>query len=177
MIWIEGRGKSVVCEPVIKEAVVNKPYRIPYNQIDESRGDITSKCLVISCTTAGKVAAPRVATHPESFQATHAYETVGLLTLLLPQGGGGEGWWFSVHTLLHLNNLSTRPFLVASYVRPTNAPLGAVELKRRTHPFMVQPYCTPTCIVSPTNEPWQVATAVAAVRSSRDERVVLVSRD
>ncbi|GJR59788.1 hypothetical protein Tco_1501950 [Tanacetum coccineum] len=56
----------------------------------------TSKCLVISCTTAGKVAAPRIATHPEPFQATHACETVGLLPLLLPQGGGGEGWWFRV---------------------------------------------------------------------------------
>ncbi|GJY36675.1 hypothetical protein Tco_0422053 [Tanacetum coccineum] len=41
---------------------------------------------------------------------------------------------------------------------------------------MVRPYSTPTCIVSPTNEPWQVATAVAAVRSSRDERVRFISR-
>ncbi|GKB53526.1 hypothetical protein Tco_0904279 [Tanacetum coccineum] len=51
-----------------------------------------SKCLVISYTIAGKVAAPRIATHPELFRTTHACETVGLLPLLLPQGGGGEGW-------------------------------------------------------------------------------------
>ncbi|GJT71706.1 hypothetical protein Tco_1030992 [Tanacetum coccineum] len=35
-------------------------------------------------------------------------------------------------------------------------------------------YSTLTCIVSHANEPWQVAVAIAAVRSAMDEKVVLV---
>ncbi|GJV12650.1 hypothetical protein Tco_1354191 [Tanacetum coccineum] len=37
-------------------------------------------------------------------------------------------------------------------------------------------YSTPTCIESHANEPWQVVAAVAAVRSTKDEKIVLVSR-
>ncbi|GJV65414.1 hypothetical protein Tco_1476242 [Tanacetum coccineum] len=35
-------------------------------------------------------------------------------------------------------------------------------------------YSTPTCIESHANEPWQVVAAVAAVRSTKDEKIVLV---
>ncbi|GKE01624.1 hypothetical protein Tco_1389607 [Tanacetum coccineum] len=52
-------------------------------------------------------------------------------------------------------------------------------LQRLACCFIPRPrtYSTPTCIVSYANESWQVAAAVAAVRSARDEKVVLVSRD
>ncbi|GJR85067.1 reverse transcriptase domain-containing protein [Tanacetum coccineum] len=57
--------------------------------------EIVSKKVVthalVKAVAPRKVAAPRIATHPKPFPATHACETVGLLPLLLQQGGGGEG--------------------------------------------------------------------------------------
>ncbi|GKD45696.1 hypothetical protein Tco_1270341 [Tanacetum coccineum] len=84
---------------------------------------------------------------------------------------GGESWWL-IPTDCCLHHFDA-PFW-CHYVRPTNAPLGAVELKRWTHPFMVRPYSTPTCTES--HEPWQVTAAVATVRTTKGEKIVLVSK-